>query len=442
MSSKSISSNEAWSILFKKYDIVNHVEKDGIFKINSDDIKEYREPRLMAKYDSSELLPSIFKENDINILPISRSQYVLGNFLLYQNIPEADIHVDRNSTIKLPDFETLDIDDIKSEATAINVLVISQILDDFLNTDTNIETFNGRMGTGKFTFVVDTTKREKKRIDVDGAQMEIDGGFENSNSVVILEAKNVLHKDFHVRQLYYPYRYWKGKVNKPVRCVFSIYSNKVFRLFEYAFDDDNDYSSIRLVNKKCYSLEDTKITVDDIKLVLNNTNVDIDDNQLKFDIPFIQADSFERVISLLENIYENPMTDEEIAELMHFGPSSTKNGHLVYRQSQYYSNAGKYLGLFKKEKINGKIHTCLTELGNDVYRMNYKDRQLKLVELMLKHKIFNWIISYYFDNEEIPNNKEIEIMMKRLNVCNDSQIGRRAQSVKAWAKWILDLTNV
>lgn len=47
-------------------------------------------------------------------------------------------------------------------------------------------------------------------------------------------------------------------------------------------------------------------------------------------VPFIQANSMERIISLLENLYGNPMTPGQIAELMDFDP----------RQSDYYYNAG------------------------------------------------------------------------------------------------------
>ena len=60
------------------------------------------------------------------------------------------------------------------------------------------------MGTGCFDFEVDTYRKIKRKISVNNAQCEIDGGFENEASVVIMEAKNVVHEDFHVRQLYYP----------------------------------------------------------------------------------------------------------------------------------------------------------------------------------------------------------------------------------------------
>ena len=56
-------------------------------------------------------------------------------------------------------------------------------------------------------------------------------------------------------------------------------------------------------------------------------------------IPFIQADSVNRLISLLENMESNPMTAEQIIELMDF----------VGRQYNYYVSAGIYLGIFERE---------------------------------------------------------------------------------------------
>ena len=75
------------------------------------------------------------------------------------------------------------------------------------------------------------------------------------------------------------------------------------------------------------------------------TPVRTDDAMEGTKIPFIQANSMERVISLLENLYENPMTSQQIAELMDFD----------IRQSDYYYNAGRYLGLLRK---NGKTGRC------------------------------------------------------------------------------------
>lgn len=440
---KEINVEEAWELLLKKYNIIDEIKKNGVFHIKASQIKEFKEPRLMSKWDSSEQLPKPLKENKINILPDSRGSYVLGDFLLYEEVPELKEHITKMPFVELPEYETIDINSITSEANAINVLVLSKILDDFLSTDDNVNTFNGRMGTGRFCFNVDTVRKTKQHIQVNNAQCEIDGGFENDESVVILEAKNVIHKDFHIRQLYYPYRLWSNKVKKPIRLVFSIYSNKIFRLFEYKFEDINNYSSIKLVQSKNYSLQDTSITIEELKEIQENTEIKYDDNMSNKELPpFIQADNFDRIISLLENMYDNPMNDKEIAELMHFGVNFN-NGKPVYRQSQYYYNAGKYLGLFEKVKDSEKgIVAQLTKLGKKVYKLQYKERQLKLVSLILEHKIFAEFFEYIINNGVIPDKEIVENRMRELNVCNESQISRRATSVRKWLYWIFNLTKL
>ena len=86
--SKKITASEAWKKLFEKYDIPNKVDNDGFFHIKASQIKEFKEPRLMAKWDSSESLPGVLKSHKINILPTSRGSYVMGKFNLYEDIPD------------------------------------------------------------------------------------------------------------------------------------------------------------------------------------------------------------------------------------------------------------------------------------------------------------------------------------------------------------------
>jgi len=434
MSRGTITANEAWEKLIEKYDIINKVATDGVFHIKASEIKEFKEPRLMAKWDCTATLPSVFKNNNLNILPDSRNSYVLGDFILYEEIPELTEAVNKMDYVELPEYETIDVNNISSEANAINVLILSGILDDFLEDEGTVETFNGRMGTGEFDFVVDTVRANKQEISVKNAQCEIDGGFENGNHVIIMEAKNVLNEDFHVRQLYYPYRLWRKKVSKPVRLIFSIYTNMIFRLFEYRFVDENDYSSIELVKTKNYSLQDTRIEIEDLTKVRENTEVCYRDNQDDdLTVPFIQANSFERVISLLENIKDNPMTTEQLAELMEFDE----------RQSDYYFNAGAYIGLFEKKREDKQTKVFLTRLGEEVFSLNYKSRQLKFVELILQHQIFADCFDMVLENDgEMPGKNVIENMMREYNVCNERQIVRRAGSVQGWLRWIFNLRNL
>lgn len=428
--------NEAWIKLFEKYDILSKIKSEGAFYITANQIKEFKEPRLMAKWDSSENLPSIFKKHNINILPISRTGYVLSDFKLYEPIPELGEHITEMQKVEIPEYETIDIGNISSEANAINVLMLSKILDDFLDEDNNVATFNGRMGTGIFSFRVDRHRGTTFEVDVKNAQCEIDGGMENNNSVVILEAKNVVHPDFHVRQLYYPYRLWASKIEKPIRLVFSIYSNQIYRLFEYEFEDKDNYSSIRLVKSKNYSLQDTDIALNELYDVYSDVKVVYDDNQNNTNIPFIQANSFERIISLMEILSEEDKTTEEIADIMQFD----------LRQSDYYYNAGKYLGLFEKVDIEDEGKTIkkvsLSKLGKDTVKLRYKERQLKLVGLILQHDIFYRLFINVYNSGELPTKEEIQNIMRNNNVCNAGQIVRRSSSVYSWVKWIFNLQNI
>ena len=437
-----ISANDAWKELFNKYDIEKEVNDKGFYNITAEQIKEFKEPRLMAKWDSSESLPGILKSKKINILPTSRSSYILSDFKLYEDLPKYVEDVTKMQKVEIRDLESINIENITSEANAINVLMLSPILEDFLRDGENFATFNGRMGTGEFKFSVDRNSKKPLYIDVKNAQCEIDAGLENDNSVVIIEAKNVIHPDFHVRQLYYPYRLWKNRVKKPIRLVFSIYSNQIFRLLEYKFNDSDNYSSIELVQEKNYTLQDTKITTEDLFKVYKDTKVKIDDNKKVYETPFVQADSFERIISLIDCLKEEDMSSDKIADIMQFD----------IRQSGYYFNAGKYLGIFEKydgeefdEEISqwNKVRKIrLTKKGLEIAKMNYKPRQLELVKLILKHKIFNELFFETYSTGKLTKKNHIEYLMRKYNVCDEGQIYRRAGSVSSWLKWIFKLPNI
>lgn len=432
--------NNAWEKLFEKYDIQNKIIQDGYYSISANEIKEFKEPRLMAKWDSSESLPQIFKKNKINILPDSRGTYILSDFKLYEKIPELVEHVTKMQKVEVPEYESIDVKNITSESNAINVLLLSNIIDDFLCadlTDNYVSTFNGRMGTGQFEYKVDRYRGTPLKVNVEGAQCEIDAGLENSNSVVIMEAKNVVYPDFHIRQLYYPYRLWKNRVKKPIRLVFSIYSNQIYRLFEYEFLDIENYSSIKLINEKNYSLQDTEISNQELWDTYLKTKVLTSDDMNLTETPFIQADSFERVISLLEILSNEEKTSEEIAEIMQFD----------IRQSGYYFNAGKYLSLFEKKTVEDELGNTIikvfaTRLGKDINKLNYKSRQLELVSLILQHKIFNVLFKETYNRGNLPDRNEVKRLMKEYNVCNEGVISRRSTSVISWIKWIMNLTNI
>lgn len=64
--------NTAWLKLFDKYNVLPSIDKEGVFEISASQIKEFREPRLMTKFDHRSNLPEIFNQYDLSILPITR----------------------------------------------------------------------------------------------------------------------------------------------------------------------------------------------------------------------------------------------------------------------------------------------------------------------------------------------------------------------------------
>ena len=412
----------AWRKLFETYDIVNRINTDGEFYITARQIKQgtEEEARTMAKFDCTSALPEPFRENNISILPVRNGTYVLSDFILYEPVPEMGEVVRQ---MPKPYYETVNE---RSESNVINQLILSKILDDFLDADNLQETFHGRQRTGEFDFTVDTYSGEKRTVHVDGVQLEIDGGFEDNNIIAIMEAKNVLNDDFIVRQLYYPYRMWQNEVTKQIRLIFAVYSNEIYALHEYKFTDPDDYSSIELVRSGFYTLvDDLLISFDELDSIRRTSEPETQN------IPFPQCDRFDRIINLLDILNERgAMTADDIADAMEF----TK------RQADYYFNGGAYLGLFTKDENKRRK---LTRMGELIAKMAYKPKQLALVRQILRHDMFKDLYDEMRENEAIPPLQRIMELMS--GYCTDfdaPMLRRRGQTVMAWLRWIERLTLI
>lgn len=177
-------------------------------------------------------------------------------------------------------------------------------------------------------------------------------------------------------------------------------------------------------------MEDTSITMEELEEVHSRViNIQFDDKN-KTKPPFPQADKFERVINLLERLYRGDMSGEEIENYMKF----------TYIKKYYCYNAGKYLELFEKYKTEeGVIKYRLSKLGKTIYRMNYKERQLKLVEQIFSHRIFNELFEEYIRNKDFPTKKKVKELIHKYNKCSDEVGKRRASTVLSWLSWVINL---
>ena len=85
------------------------------------------------------------------------------------------------------------------------------------------------------------------------------------------------------------------------------------------------------------------------------------------------------------------------------------------RQSSYYLDAARYLGL-AEESLDIDGHDCytLTKLGKSLFSMSYKQRQLKLIESILSYKSFNLTYKAYCKSNKRISDREIAEFIKRL----------------------------
>lgn len=419
----------AWGQIFEKYCILDKVKKHGYVLINSSDINQFREARLMTKFDHRSQLPELFVEYNLSILPISRGMYQIGEFKTFCDFNKDDV---KTTFINFSNvLESVDYENITSEANAINCAFVSKILHNFTGENNLLPTVFGRMSSSVFDFqiVQSNPVQNNLKISVNNSQIEIDGGYEGDNSLSLIEAKNYISDDFMIRQLYYPYRLWSKKIKKHVRPIFLTYSNGIFYLREYKFVVPEFYNSIKLINYKKYAIQELCICADDIKNILDSVNIVEEPN-----LPFPQANSFERVINLCELLKHKEFICKD---------DITQNYGFDRRQTDYYLNAAKYLGLIDIVRDESQQIGCtLTETGSRIFELHIVERQLEFVRRILEHTVFKNTLKLYFDNERIPLKEEIVEIMKNAklyNIDSAQTYKRRASTVISWINWILRL---
>ena len=416
----------AWENLFDKYHILAEIERNGQFTISANQIKEFREPRLMTKFDHKVNLPTIFAENQLAILPVTRGDYVISSFSAYKEFEQPSTDVQR---ISIPaHIQSLMPQFLVSEAIALNCANACGILEDFLEDEALVATVSGRMSSGEFNFNIDSASGTRA-VSVTNSQIEIDAAYEGINYLSLFEAKRDLSDDFLVRQLYYPFRVWSNRVTKIVKPVFLIFSNGIFNLYQYQFDDPQNYNSLRLVKQKNYVIA-TEICLSDIENLLG-TVPEVQEPEISFP----QADSMSRIINLIELLHEKPMTRNSITTEYAFD----------VRQTNYYTDAGRYLGLIDKGRDeDNNILFQLSEKGHRIMNLAYRERQLAIVSQILEHKPFRETLKLHLQKGVMPDKNIIVRIMKNSNLYNigaESTYFRRSSTIIGWTNWILSIID-
>lgn len=426
--SSSFRKNEAaWNLLFKNHPVLDSIERDGVYEVSSKVFNEEckREARLMAKIESRETMPSVLRDNKLCILPYkTRGKYVIGHFDAFQDVSYDGIREERIAAERV--FDTLNPFNLTKEPsmilTAYNYGVLSSIASEQELVMTNF----GRESTTEFEFSIDnlSDKSNPYHLSVGHSQLEMDGVFESDDFVINVEAKMSQRPNFLTRQLYYPYRLLREQTDKEILNVFLSYSaDGSLYTHVYNVRDPQNYNSFELISATRHSLL-KEISVSQISNIVRESTV-ID----KEDHIFPQANSMQKVFDTLSIIQDTPgITDSNIAYRV----------AVAERQGGYYGNACEYLGLVRRSNTR-PVHNYLTPTGEDFLRSDLTTRNLKMIGLISRHKIFNHFLQEYLDDgppvkEDIAN----WIIDNIPKIDKWKTADRRASTVKRWIDWVLD----
>ncbi len=251
-----MANNKSWEKIFSDYKISEHDFDKEPFKITAEQIKKScqnftktaeKEVRILCKQDTRESRPKIFAENNLFLLPIKNGEYVIVKGEGYVDIP--DITKETRVYRSKLDF-SLDTSFVgNSEMQHLDFAYASSLIRSFMKDDTLVLTIRGRKYTPKFSFYVGVNK-----IEVQSVQTEVDAGYEGKNKIVLIEAKNSKTNNTIIRQLFYPFKQWKHYTEKDVYLIFFEKRGDEYYIWQYTFEDENDYNSIKLLRAEKYSI--------------------------------------------------------------------------------------------------------------------------------------------------------------------------------------------
>jgi hypothetical protein len=414
-----ISTKEAWNKLFVELEIKNNINAHGVFYLQADRIKAItqKEPRLMCKFDHRESRPAILQENNYTILSVKNGHYAIVDADGYADIQTEDV-LHPFYWPKLGQLQTLPLG-FRSESQVIDAVYASGIFEDFIGENELVLTVRGRLRSKRFDFVMNTPKGELS-FEIDGVQVEVDAGYEG-DQVYLIETKMGETENFHMRQLFYPYRMWQAEgVTKNIIPIFLSYYNGIVSLTQYKFTNDAYYDSYQVVKSKQYTFETDPVANSLVEIL--DCIIFAQTTETSGAPPFPQANDLRKVRDVIDLIYCEINTKDTIAAYWDLEP----------RQGDYYANAAAYLGYI--EKVRGSW--VLTEKGLNYVSLPTSKRKRAFILSILKRTVFYVLTKKMIETSSVPERNVIkDVILEYINI-NEVTANRRASTVKSWLVFI------
>ena len=422
--------DEAWGKIFDRLRLLPEIERHGFVYVSADDIKaasDKREPRLLAKQDTKNSRPEIFKQNKLSILPVENGKYIIfrdESAKTYYSLDKILAEVPAEEYLPTKDYreyESLDVRNLSSESQAIDFANLISLLKTFTGEKELNLTIRGRQRSEKFSMRIPGSHHTA---EVKGVQIEVDAGYESPERIYLFEAKLGRVEDFNIRQLYYPFKDWSCRSTKEVIPLFFVYTNGLFYILQFAFG--KEYGELRLVKSKCFTVnEPAKLPVI-LEQLLAESRIEPEP-----EIPYPQANDLDKVIDIVTNFHSAGLSNKPaIAEFFEFDE----------RQGDYYANAGYYLGLLKRIPYSTEFE--LTREGEFIAKsINRSQRNLLLLKQMLKKPSFYEIIHLFENKNRDLTSLSVGFLapiIQKHVALNETTSRRRASTVMSWLRWMND----
>lgn len=380
------------------------------------------EPRIMAKFDTLESQPPVLRDNHLFLLPVTNGNYAIVRGNGYQQLPRpTEPPQTFMSTLcyrpRLPELGL-------SESAKLDLAHNTGLLDHVLRKTGLIHTLRGRKYSPSFQFAVGSSTW----LHAQSVQYEVDGGYENEDTIVIVEAKIAVPNNTIIRQLYYPYRAltteFPETVVEPVFFVFEPDdTGGIYHFWHYKFMEPDLYDSMELLRLVSYKLDFPVATppedfqVDDLQPLIERSIGS------KLEIP--QADDIAKVAQMPMAVARGFASMTAIAEKFDFDP----------RQSSYYRHAAEALGLV----VSNKGTYELTELGAAFVALGDSDRNELLARLVTSMPLAQVVIDALSASASHSLGKaQLATIICAKTPYNSTTALRRSATLLAWFRWLAE----
>lgn len=415
------SAAEAWEVLADHLRLVERFAGEEMVEVDATAVKAITgwEPRLLMKMDSRVQRPPALARVGGTVLPVRNGRYAIVATDGYHELEEPPACSAFHLSETARGIRTLPWDTIpSSESQMLDMALASGMMQHYLAETHLALTIRGRLRSPAFTFQCAGRSQRAVELHVDGVQIEVDAGLEGER-IHLVEAKLGKRSDFHVRQLYYPYRMWSQRSGgKSVEAVFCAYHDRQFYFWTYAFVPEDHYHGLQLTRSAVYTLDPEIVAPSWRSVVQRSLQRSAEEPQK---IPFPQADSLERVIDLMDALAQGLADTASLIERYDF----------TERQADYYLNAARYLGFVQPGRRE------LTPDGARFVAAKRNARHVMLLEAMLQRPVFRQVLAYTAETDSLPDAQQVQSWLGVSTTLSGSTLGRRARTVLSWARWAI-----